>query len=439
MATTRKLIHDWAFTADTADDTTSSDSTKITLDRVAQVLRLVPQATNVGSDRPRIEYPSDTDLTITTEVRQVPKLTGWLKIQIDTDTPKSLDRTQNTYVRLRLSNGVSAYYWDGAAWSVTTTSWNTPDEVVANIASWASPSLGFIVNLYTTDPLLTPTLSRIRALYSVFMPSYFNDLVYDTVIASIQDNVRPIAELQVESDGTSTIDLSVIDLESNFDITGVDSAFNVSDDAGYTSDILSGYDTGTQVVTLTGSPDVGDIISIQLRYAPQVSYSASQDYLEVATLPALVFQDISVVELGEAGTSDYIMDTSLSPPQAVILQAPRRVNIVFTMDALASLVADLHLLQESVVTHLHDNRTIDSAATGVAHTMRVVEQFARVGSDTTRDVQQARMTFQLENVYMWLREPIEADAASGVGFGVSAMEASFQIGHATQAMSITED
>lgn len=439
MATYRDMFTDWTFDSTAASSTVSSNRAKITLDQKACLLTLVPQSINVGRDKARIEFPKDTDLTITTKVNTVPNNKSWTKFQIDSDTPKSLDRVERTEVRLRITDGTSQYYWNGSAWTATTTLWSTPAQVNANLSSWSSTSLGFVVNLKTADVTLTPTVSRIRVLHSVDLPSYMNDIVYDTVIAAFQDNIRSVAFLAVESAGSTSVDLNDYDLESDYEIKSIDGVFNDTSDPTHKTDLLASYNAATKVITLSSPVLAGDTIWINFKYAPQVSYRASQDYTEIATLPSIVFDSIVVEDLGEAPTSDYIMDTFLTPPQSVILPAPRRSNVVFTLDAYAPLMSDLYLLQETVMSFLQTKRTIDSAASGKPMTLRITSDFAPFGGNQTKDIEQSRMTFQLENVYMWLRPAEAADASTGTGFGVSGVKMTSQVGHTSNTLTITED
>ncbi len=439
MATYREMLSDWLFDSTSASSCVSSNTSKITLDSAKGLIALVPQNTDVGTGVPRVTYPTDTGLYIQTGVITVPRNKTWQKIQVDSVTPRSLDRTESTSVKLRLYNGTSHYYWNGAAWATTTTSWNTPTEINTNLSSWTGTSIGFVVNLLTTDRTITPTLSRIRVLHSVDLPSYYEDIVFDTVVAGLQSNIRPYANLAVESDGTATVNLGSYDLETDYSFTGVDAVFNDTTDSVHASDLLSSYNPISKVITLTTSPTAGDVLFIRYKYAPEVAYNASQDYQEIASIPSLVFDSINFVDLGEAPSDDYIMDTFLTPPQAVILPAPRRTNVLFTLDAYAPLMSDLYLLQESVLSYLQNNRVINSAATGIAHTLRVTEQFAPAGGNLTKDLQQSRMAFQIENMYMWVRPSYAADASTGTGFGVDKVSLVTQVGHTSHTSNITED
>ena len=433
------MLTDWTFGTDTASSSTSSNVSKISLDLKSSLINLVPQAKNVGTEKPRFEFPTDSDLYVATKVETVPNNKSWDKFELTSTTPKSLDRVERTSVKLRLNDGTNHYYWNGGAWAVTSTLWNTPTEINANLSSWSKTSLGFVINLKTTDVLLTPTVERIRVLHSVDLPSYLNDIVFDTVIGGLQDNVRAVAHLAVQATGTSTIDLDDYDLESDYDIKSIDGVFNDTSDPTHKTDLLSSYNSSTKVITLTGSVLAADVILVNFKYAPQVSYMASQDYSEIATLPSVIFDSIEVVDLGEATGADYIMDTFLTPPQSVILPAPRRSNVVFTLDAYAPIMSDLYLLQETVMSYLQTKRTIESAATGKSMTLRITDQFAPIGGSQTKDIQQSRMSFQLENVYMWMRPAEIADASTGTGFGVSGVKMTSQVGHTTHTSTTTED
>ena len=102
-------------------------------------------------------------------------------------------------------------------------------------------------------------------------------------------------------------------------------------------------------------------------------------------------------------------------------------------------MSDLYLLQESVLSYLQQNRLVYSAATGDAITLQITEQFRPIGAPAKNDLIGARMAFQLENVYTWLRPALLADVDTGIGFGVKSANLDFEVGHTKQTLQITED
>ena len=81
-------------------------------------------------------YPTTTDITAKTWVTNPQTVKQWLGFEAVVYHEKDYDGTELTSVNFRLGDGTNEYYWDGAAWSVSTTSWNTEAEIANNISTF---------------------------------------------------------------------------------------------------------------------------------------------------------------------------------------------------------------------------------------------------------------------------------------------------------------
>jgi hypothetical protein len=89
--------------------------------------------------------------------------------------------------------------------------------------------------------------------------------------------------------------VSLAEIETPYKIVGVDSVFNETLDPDARHDIAGVYDGGAQTVGLTEAGSAGDLIRVRFVYAPPIVFTTSQNYVEMAAVPAITVT-------GSAGT-----------------------------------------------------------------------------------------------------------------------------------------
>jgi hypothetical protein len=398
---------------------TFSDSAKIglTADRVAISLK-------VSADGARIEYPKNTAGIYCT----TPAVGGDLIRQYEFaqfDTVEPTDPTLNdptldpnpaevTDVRGRLHDGTTEFWYTAGVWTAITdpdTDWNTLEEVSTNLPAWdASQPLGFVFELSTKDGTVSPLFRGVRVLYEVDLVSFHNDWLYTTLIAEMTSTIRPRADLIVRSDGTVTVDLGAVEdaLESAWDVVDVDAVFDEDSDPAHRTDLLSSYDTGTRLITLTGAPAPDTRLLIRFTYKPVVAVTTDHDFTELGASPAVLFESVDVEDRGEAPESDNIVNVFSDPPMGVILPAPRRTHMTITLNITAPGAVNMRRLAEAVTIFLQDRRTITSPTDGRRARVRITDPFNSPPLPDQTGLHSATMEFRLENVYVWLRRAIEA-------------------------------
>ena len=296
----KKLIKRYDFTQRLRKDLTFSDKTKIRLNddnKLDQGLTL--------------KEPYDTDLDHTVVVPQFkPKrMKRWIGFEANEELP------ENTSVgyRLIVDDGATELYWDGSNWSAATLDahYNDFKTINTNIAAYQPTDfdISIKVNLRTTDGENTPKVRWIKLLVELMFEPW-DDLIYDTVIGHLNDNLRATTAIEFAVVATtSSIDLQSSDykLENvGYNFTNVIAAYNVDDDPNQFINIASSYTPGAVrpdgtfedgVINLSSPITAGKIIRLELEYVPEIAVFTNQEYIEPERLPAIVFERIASVRL----------------------------------------------------------------------------------------------------------------------------------------------
>lgn len=431
---TRQLIQVWDFDAGIIPSLTYSSTADITVDSRRSRLELKSQFA-AGSGR--IAYSVDEDIFAILPLFDVGALQSLDMIQVIGATPKDLRLAEGsqdvTSTPMRLHDGAGHYWWDGGAWvAAGAGDWNTVQELSDNIGDWdLDEPFALVVGLRTTEGQLTPSVSQVKLLYSVELASFMGDWVYNTLIALMAVEIRPLADLITEASGGSTLALGALEMEGTWDITAIDGVYNEGTDPKHRTNLYGAYNVGTKVITLTASPTAGARLFVRFAYAPLIAVQTGQDFTEVGVCPSLLFESIEEDDLGGASSDEHILDVYAVPPTGVILPAPRRVNLNFSLMATAPSGVDLDRLGEAVGRFIENNRIITSGATGISRSLRVLEPFSRRSESNLSDLHTATVAFSIENVYIWHKD-------AEVAVGVAAFNVGFQVGAATDTVNIED-
>ncbi len=422
-----------------------SDSSKITVDTKTLVARLKTSVSNLG------EFcPLDADISVTTRVLTPGKHIGWRALQVSTDEP--LDEAQNadTDVKMKLTDGTTDRYWDGAAWSVAGASdWASIEDTVQNFTTYPGLGVGFILNLSTLDKRLTPTVSRIKFLFDVDVASFKNDLIYNTIVKQMKDEIRPLSDFFIAAwPGGSSFDTNTLDFDDEFKITDIDAVWDLTTEdpvnldpnvVNPKTDLLDTFTSGTGVFTTTSPITAGNKVLVRARYAPQVGVDTNTDYVELSKVPSIMITTIDEENLGEVAQDDFIMNVFTDPPSGIICKAPRWAHFVFGLTISAGGSVDLGRLAEALEAFLDERRTITSDSTGRAHTLRITDSFIDTTTPNNQNLRTGSMAFRVENVYKSFRAALVAGSgAPGAefAFGVKQVNTDIQIGTASVSVQI---
>ena len=314
----------------------------------------VPQSPQPdSSDIPDTSYSTDA-LEARTYVTNPLAVKAWLGFAIEyARRPKNptpgLD-TDPFSVQFRLSDGVDDRYWDGANWVVASdpAHWNTEAEVSTNISAFplANRKLGFVIRAQSLYDSVTPSIRAIKVLYEVdIVESY--DILYNSLVPEIKENVRGRSRVAIEQYGDSSIvdlsNLKELGFDTSYDISGVVAAYNDTNDSAHVANLLSSYDENTKVATLSEVVPDGDLLWIEFEYIPLVAVQTSRDYSEVASLPGIQIAEFQELEkLPSARIEDGVLDVTTGLGWKV--QGPRIVDIAFKLEVVTDKQSDMHSL-----------------------------------------------------------------------------------------------
>jgi len=279
------------------------------------------------------DYPVEAGITVATEAFNPQALRQWTGV-MPIVTHVSVDNVQVTTAQYKANDGTDDYYWDGGAWAVAGAGdWNTLDELEANFPTFpvASKTLVLIVNLATSDKRYTPTLHTITVGFTANVTSFVEEYVYDALVAALKANIRPAADWSVLWATTGTdYDFSAYEFDNGMAIDEIIEAYDADGDPTYTTDLFSAYDTGTKVLTLSGSVSAGT--RVMFRFIPTIIVAASthQDFDELAHLPALVLR--SYTETFEGGSPAREKLISHATGIGKSTRSPRRVRYEVPVD-----------------------------------------------------------------------------------------------------------
>jgi hypothetical protein len=387
-------------------------------------------------------YATDVDLSVTLPVHSIGQLVSWDMVQVIGETPKDLSLNQVTSIKMRLWDGASHFYW-AAGWVPATlpAHWNTIEEVNTNIGAWdADTDLGVVLNLATTDREYTPSVTEILLLCTVSLPDFIEDWIYDTIIAQLQDDIRPMTDAIHVSDGTTSVTVSFGDdyIDWLASVDSIDGVWNLTTDPKKRTNLYSSLLAG--VVTLTGAPTTGDSLLVRAKYAPVVAVQTDMDFEDDASVPSLTFTGIDTVDFGVGGGDSHIMNIYASPPSGVIVPAPRRAHVDFSLEARAPLAIDLLRMVAEVVNWMDTNMAPQSAQTGEKATLVVTQTFSRSSTPGNSGLHTANMQFRLLDINNWNRPAIVAGApgSDGQGYGVGSGTFRYQVGGNNENNEITE-
>lgn len=264
---------------------TFSDTTKIRLS--PELLRVLLKKDSDGY------YPeNDSDAYVTTWTTSPEACLQWLAFEAITTEKKDDTGTVVTSYYFRLTDGTDEFYWTGAAWTVSTTLWNTEQEINEGLSSWSGNTIGVIVNPRTSDKTITPEVLELRFAYSGRI-DFLKDLI-TSFTEELKENFvawrQHVLEVTADSD---TFNLSTeYPPELDLSIVSILAVYDHDVDPNHNNNLFSSW--ADPVLTLTSVVSTGHVLWIDLEYSPQVAFATDVDYLETSKVPAIWIEDASV-------------------------------------------------------------------------------------------------------------------------------------------------
>jgi hypothetical protein len=291
---------------------------------------------------------------------------------------------------------------------VNTTLWNTEAEVATNIASFPATArkIQVIVNLVTSNAAYTPKVEMIKVLYSSDI-EFQDDLINRSLIPLLKASVRPIADFPFDVIGTGTkIDLAVAyKLETPYNVSGIDSVYNHTDDPNHMTNILSSYDATTKMITLTGSVTAGKRLWVRFYYEPEVSLRTSQDYHEVDKVPAMYMTDVALRDSTELSQDDTVINRSAGSGTRV--KAPLKGNLDITLQFLTDKARDHHMLADELKRFFGENQFITSKGMDEQYRLRLLDEYADQSSPSQKELHTGRLRFRICDALFFNKAAVE--------------------------------
>lgn len=391
----------------------------VRLNPKANRLELMPVGGPLGSS-----YPTDVGTFYArTRVTLPESLKKWTGFFVLLENKKDFSNTVVTDVRYKLNDGTQDFYWNGGAnaWVLAAANnWNTEAEVADNIEAFPSRSLQVVVMLQTSDPTQTPNVTEVRLSYDSDL-EFLEDYVVRSFIEDLREQVRPIGRVESASDG-STLTIDLTEIETPYDIVGLDSVYDGTADPNHLSDLGASFDSVTKVVTLPAAIPSGNTIHVRFLWRPEVVISKSQEYTEIARIPVIIFEGNSIINRRMVRHRPYIVDKSTGEGFAFEngFQADIPIPFAFITDK----GFDSHSLAGELKRYFANNRRLRSRGQDEYFSYRVDEAFDGDTTPTQKELHTGRL---LVTVLRAVFYPEDAKPITGVKrFTVSGGNLSFE-------------
>jgi hypothetical protein len=352
------------------------------------------------------KYPTDDDLHVKTWIANPNSVRQWLGFECVCVQEKDDLGEDITELGFRLSDGINEYRYNGAAWEVNTTDWNTESEISNNISTFTvdNKSIQVILNLYTTSDEATPKVSEIKILYSSDI-KHHEDYIYRTFVRQLRQGLRPISDHIVKlNTDTNTVDLSSAEYapDSSYNIVGIDAIFNHDDDSEHWSDLFSSFDVATKIITLTSTLSADTNVWIQFIYEPKITVNESSEYEEVATVPVVVITNIKFANQTIIPNGDSVVNKS--DHTAVKILGPRRADIEMTLNIVTSSSRDQSRMADELRRYFDNHQIIKSWGLDEDFRLHFFEDFDKQNSSPMNSVHSGKLRCVLIGALFYERE-----------------------------------
>lgn len=382
-----------------------SHAAKIRLHPQLHVLQLRPDSAGL--------YPTDADLYVRGPLINPTAVRLWRAVQVWASEVANEEGTVVATVRYRLNDGTTDYWWNGAAWAAPAAGqWNTHADLQTHLQAFpvTSRKLRLVFGLKTTDARYTPTVRNAQLIFDADVQSDLEELIYRTLVRELKA-IRGAVEIALEWPGGATADLdTALSQTEAVTFDNVTAAFNHTDDPDHGTDLLSSYNAGTHVVTLTGSVAAGKRMVLRLAAVPAVAFTTHPDFNEVSRLPAIAIESVTEILRAEPMVPQYAVNvTTLA---ATVVPAPRQADYAVDLRVLAARGLDLVRLVDALKTWLRRTRAIRIAALDAWAGLVIDRQIDAAPRPDEIGLQDSRLKVRLVNVESWIY-PVEA--GHGVG------------------------
>jgi hypothetical protein len=352
-------------------------------------------------------YPTTADLYARTRVTTPTACRKWSGFFAESNAPRNLQGS--TDVRFRLNDGTIDRYWNSGAgaWvAASSNNWNTEQEVADNIGAWPSQSLAVVLNLSTTNPRLTPFVNEVRLMYDTDVVS-LEDYVVRSLIETMRNQFRPISILALDSTGQTSVDLNK--LQVPYDVVDVDAVYNNTIDPTHWSPLAGcAYNATTKLLSIPAQP-TGHRLEVRFVWRPHVVLTQSQDYTEIAKIPALVITDVAVINTRFIRNRPYVINKGTG--QGFSLEEGVQGDISVPMMLIAASSRDLHAFGEEAQRFFANNNVFHVRGQDELYPIWLDADFADSSAASQKETFSARLQARILNAVFY---PEDARPITGV-------------------------
>jgi hypothetical protein len=256
-----------------------------------------------------------------------------------------------------------------------------------------------VINLVTTDDSITPYVNGVCVMMDAEL-DYMKSIVGDSVVPALRNSIQPTFDFALDAPGGTTIVLD--DLETPYSIIDVTAVYNHTQDPDHLTDLLSSYNVGTKTITLTTAIPIGEVAWIRMQVQPKVYVNwASQDYVQVEQIPAIVINTIIGSGNITAGRA-YVKNAFAKTAQ--LQEAPFRLSLEFEVLLLAKDNGTLLVMQDHGLEFTINNQLLHWPAVDsyISLTPLIGQDFSP--RPNLSDKHQSSFVFRLDDIYLWLKQ-----------------------------------
>jgi len=342
-------------------------------------------------------WPTDTELKAKTWLTNPKSVKQWLSFESVHTEP------EGTSIGFRLStDGVDELFFDGGTWRTAVAGeWNTEAEVANSIATLpvTSQSLQVVVNLATTDTSVTPILKKLKVLFDSDIEE-LEDILVRSLVSSIREKVRPIAELGIQSDGTVSVPFQP---KTKYENTEIDSVYNLTTDPNRLADLFVSEAGG--IITLSSAPTLNDVILVRFTYEPVVNIAQGQDFVELSKVPAVILDDIRSFASKKIAKGESVLNKSTNSAWQLDEGEQRSLEIMIRLVTGKEL--DLKRLTDAVNEYFEQTELLRLKATDEDVRMVVATSFNDGNFPNQVGVHTARIRVQILDAVFYPRPAIQ--------------------------------
>lgn len=355
-------------------------------------------------------YPTTSNLHARTRVTLPEALKRWTGFFVVDKQTVNFSNQPTSKVGFKLNNGDDDYWFNvgAAAWVVAGAgNWNTEAEVAANISTYQFRALQVVVNLETSDKKKTPSVSEVRLSYEADLV-FLEDYVVRSFIQDLREQLRPIGRVNYTSDG-ATLEIDLKKIETPYNIVGLDSVFDLTDDPNELSDLGASYDSVTKIVTLPAAVTTGNTIHVRFLWAPEVVISKSQDYTEISKIPVIVFEDATLLSRAPIRDRPYIIDKTTG--HGFMFDDAFQADITIPFAFITDKGFDLHALADELKRYFGNNKLLRSRGQDEWFSLQVDDVFEAALTPSPSELHTGRL---LVTVLRAVFYPQDAKSITGV-------------------------